>query len=140
MIKNTVKIFVTFLLLSFSSFGSVQAADQEQTKQSRLSSNGRYEVTIESWLKPLKLGRMHAWAANIRTIDGKPVTNAAIKVAGGMPIHNHGFPTQPEMTEQVEPGLYLIEGFKFSMSGPWIILLDITVDNNTDTVAFDINM
>lgn len=140
MIKNTVKIFVTFLLLSFSGLGSVQAADQEQTKQSRISSNGRYEVTIESWLKPLKLGRMHAWAANIRTTDGKPVTNASIKVGGGMPIHNHGFPTEPEMTEQVEPGVYLIEGFKFSMSGPWIILLDITVDNKTDTVAFDINM
>ena len=140
MIKNTVKIFVTFLLLSFSGLGSVQAADQEQTKQSRISSNGRYEVTIESWLKPLKLGRMHAWAANIRTTDGKPVTNASIKVGGGMPIHNHGFPTEPEMTEQVEPGIYLIEGFKFSMSGPWIILLDITVDNKMDTVAFDINM
>jgi len=83
---------------------------------------------------------MHAWTANIRTAAGKPVTNASIKIAGGMPIHNHGFPTQPEMTEQIEPGLYLIEGFKFSMGGPWIILLDITTDDQSDTVAFDINM
>ena len=44
------------------------------------------------------------------------------------------------MTKQTEPGLYLIEGFKFSMGGPWIILLDISTDSQSDTVAFDINM
>ena len=134
------KTFFIILLFTLSGFISAQSENSEQTKQTRISSDGNYEVTIESWLKPLRLGRMHAWAANIRTTDGKPVTNATIKVGGGMPIHNHGFPTEPEMTEQVDPGVYLIEGFKFSMSGPWIILLDITVDNKTDTVAFDINM
>lgn len=141
MMKKTItKTLQAFLLFSLTSFSSLQAADQDQLIQTRISSNGTYEVTIESWLKPLKLGRMHAWTANIRTSGGTPVTNASIKVGGGMPIHNHGFPTEPEMTKQVEPGVYLIEGIKFSMHGPWIILLDITVDDKTDTVAFDINM
>jgi hypothetical protein len=137
--KNTIKTFLTLLLISVFSLANAQP-DLDQTKQTRISSNGHYHVTIESFLKPLKLGRMHAWTANIRTADGKPVTDASIKISGGMPIHNHGFPTQPEMTKQIEPGLYLIEGFKFSMGGPWIILLDISTDSQSDTVAFDINM
>jgi hypothetical protein len=140
MIENTLKIFLFILLLTSSSFSGAQASDQDQTKQTRTSSHGDYDVTIESWMKPLELGRMHAWTASINTTDGKPVTNASIRVGGGMPTHNHGFPTEPEMTKQLEPGIYLIEGLKFSMRGPWIIILDITVDGKTDSVAFDINM
>ncbi len=140
MILNTVKIFLTVLLFSLPGLSNAANDSQDQTKQTRISSDGLYTVTIESYLKPLKLGRMHAWTADIRTADGKPVTSASIKVAGGMPIHNHGFPTTPEMTQQTEPGVYLIEGFKFSMHGPWIILLNITVDDKTDTVAFDIDI
>ncbi len=127
------------MLISIFGLANAQT-DSEQTKQTRISSNGIYHVTIESLLKPLKLGRMHAWKASILTADGKPVKDVSIKVSGGMPIHNHGFPTQPEMTKQIELGVYLIEGFKFSMGGPWIILLDISTDSQSDTVAFDINM
>ena len=83
---------------------------------------------------------MHAWQAEIKTSDGKPVAGAKIKIGGGMPIHNHGFPTQPIMTSEKEPGLYILEGFKFSMRGPWIIYLDISANGKTDSVAFDINM
>ena len=140
MIFNTVKIFLTILLVLLPGLSNAENNSQDQTKKTRISSDGIYTVTIESYLKPLKLGRMHAWTADIRTADGKSVTNASIKIAGGMPIHNHGFPTKPEMTKQIEPGLYLMEGFKFSMQGPWIIILDITVENKTDTVAFNINM
>ena len=140
MTLNTVKIFLTILLVSLPGLSNAENNSQDQTKKTRISSDGIYTVTIESYLKPLMLGRMHAWTANIRIADGEPVTNASIQITGGMPIHNHGFPTKPEMTKQIEPGLYLMEGFKFSMQGPWIIILDITVENKTDTVAFNINM
>ena len=134
-------LFFSLVLLLPVAHANAQADEEaKQTTQTRTSSNGLYEVTIDSWLKPLKLGRMHAWTASVRTPDGKPVTNADIKVGGGMPIHNHGFPTQPEMTKQLEEGVYLLEGFKFSMGGPWLITLDITVGKDTDTVAFDIDM
>lgn len=138
--KTLLKSFLIALLFSLSGIISSQAETQGQEKQSRISGDGYYHVTIESLLKPLKLGRMHAWKATVNDSSGKPVTNATFKIGGGMPIHNHGFPTQPEMTKQLEPGVYLIQGFKFSMSGPWIILLDISSDDITDTVAFDINM
>lgn len=138
--KTLLKSFLIALFVSFSGIIYAQSDPQDQTKQTRISSDGHFEVTMESLLQPLKLGRMHAWKATVTNTDGKSVTNATFTVGGGMPIHNHGFPTQPEMTKQIEPGVYLIEGFKFSMNGPWIILLDISSDDRTDTVAFDIDM
>ncbi len=129
---------ILVLLLNANCFAESGANAQEN--QTRISTNGIYHVTVDSWLKPLLLGRMHAWTAEIRTQDGKPVTDAKIKVGGGMPIHNHGFPTQPEATKQIEDGQYLIEGIKFSMPGPWVLFLDITANGKTDSVAFDITM
>ena len=136
--KSRLYTFVNLLMLIFILDSAALAADQ--TKMTRTSGEGHFTVTIESWLKPLKLGRMHAWTAEIRDADGKPVTTASIKVGGGMPIHNHGFTTEPVMTKELEPGKYLLEGFKFSMGGPWVIFLDITASGKTDSVAFDINM
>ena len=130
----------TFIALIALAISCNSIAATEQTTQTRVSSSGIFTVTIDSWMKPLKLGRMHAWQAEIKSSDGKPVIGASIKIGGGMPIHNHGFPTQPVMTSEKEPGLYILEGFKFSMRGPWIIYLDITANGKTDSVAFDISM
>lgn len=131
---------ITLLALATFLVTPTHAAKKDQSIQTRISSSGDFTVTIESYLKPLRLGRMHAWEAIIKDADGKLVTDAKIKIGGGMPIHNHGFPTQPVMTKQLEPGKYLLEGFKFSMGGPWIIFLDITSGAHTDSVAFDIDM
>ncbi len=119
---------------------SIAASDEDQTTQTRTSSEGLFNVTITSSLNPLELGKMHSWTATILTADNTLVTDAEISISGGMPIHNHGFPTQPLMTQQIEDGVYLLEGFKFSMGGPWLIVLDINTDDQTDTVAFDIDM
>ena len=137
--KTLKQLLFAFTLLTMSASSSAVDATDQGT-QTRISEKGLYHVTVTSWLKPLRLGRMHAWEANVTTADGKPVTDAEIKVGGGMPIHNHGFPTQPEATKQIKDGVYLIEGVKFSMRGPWLLFLDITSNNKTDSVAFDINM
>ena len=134
---KTIRTLFALIALTIS-FNTL--AVTEQTTQTRVSSSGIFTVTMNSWLKPLRLGKMHAWQAEIKTSDGKPVAGAKIKIGGGMPIHNHGFPTQPIMTSEKEPGLYILEGFKFSMRGPWIIYLDISANGKTDSVAFDINM
>lgn len=137
---KTLSLSLIILCFLLSNHAFAESPNQDQTNQTRISTNGTFHVTVDSWLKPLKLGRMHAWTADISTEDGKPVTDAVIKVGGGMPIHNHGFPTQPEVTKQIENGKYLIEGIKFSMGGPWVLFLDITSNGETDSVAFDINM
>ena len=134
-------LIITFLTIGASTILLANSDDQQQTTQTLTSSKGLYKVTISSLLDPLQLGRIHSWTAKIQSADNQLVTDANIKIGGGMPIHNHGFPTQPMMTKQLEDGIYLLEGFKFSMGGPWVIVLDISTDSSdADTVAFDINM
>ena len=137
--KIPLQFLSTFIFICLFSF-NLFAEETEQTIQTRISSNGHYTVSIESEIKPLRLGKLHAWSAEIKDDNGKPVEGAKIKISGGMPTHNHGFPTEPAMTIQIEPGKYLLEGFKFNMRGPWVIFLDIDANEKSDNVAFDINM
>jgi len=60
---------------------------------------------------------MHSWILRLETLDGQPVRNAEITVAGGMPKHNHGLPTAPQVTRELGNGDYLVEGIKFQMAG-----------------------
>lgn len=132
---------LTTLLFTLALFSTgPHAEDRDQTHQTLLSQEGLYRVTITSEMVPLELGRIHSWTATIVDSEGKPVTCADIKVDGGMPIHNHGFPTNPRVTQELEDGVYLIEGIKFSMRGPWVMLLEITSNEQTDNVAFDIDL
>ena len=139
MTQLAARIFFLFLFLLAGQQTAVSGSDN-QTRQTRISGEGLYTVTMESRLNPLKLGRIHAWVAEIKDAKGNPVNDAAIKVGGGMPVHNHGFPTQPRMTQKLGEGKYLIEGIKFSMGGPWVILLEIDANGQSDTVAFDVNL
>ena len=55
-----------------------------------------------------------------------------------MPQHNHGFPTTPEVTEELGDGDYMIEGMKFSMGGWWELQLSINAAAGSDSVTFNI--
>ena len=47
---------------------------------------------------------MHSWMLTVKTPDGKPVEDAKVAIGGGMPDHNHGLPTSPQMTEHLGRG------------------------------------
>ncbi|HEX6363258.1 MAG TPA: FixH family protein, partial [Albitalea sp.] len=93
---------------------------------------GRYVVEIAPPQQPLPVNRIHSWQVVVRTADGAPVDGATIRVSGGMPEHGHGFPTQPRVSPQPEPGRYVLEGMKFSMTGWWEIRLDVQSRLGTD--------
>jgi hypothetical protein len=86
----------------------------------------------------LILNEIHSWTVHVETADGEAVENAEIAVDGGMPEHNHGFPTAPEITEEIGGGEYLLEGVKFSMAGWWELKLDITAGGQSESVTFNI--
>jgi hypothetical protein len=44
-------------------------------------------------------------------------------------------PTQPEVTEDLGNGDYLVEGMSFQMGGYWIIDFTLTFDGQTDLVV-----
>jgi len=94
-----------------------------------------FHATYETdW--PVPMNRIHSWKVWLRTPRREAVTGAFITVSGGMPAHGHGLPTQPIATEGDVPGLYIIDGMKFTMPGMWVVQLHIDTGHKTDTVEF----
>ncbi|MDC1436783.1 FixH family protein [Gammaproteobacteria bacterium] len=97
------------------------------------SSSGSYIVSYSSKVTPIPINQIHQWILHIETADGEPVSDANLELQGGMPLHDHGLPTNPLATEYLGEGNYLIEGVRFHMMGDWEITLEISQGNITDT-------
>lgn len=107
-----------------------------EQKQSRTSNDGLYFVSIEPEAGEIAQGSLQAWIVTVKTADGKPVDGATITVGGGMPAHNHGLPTDPQMTAELGDGRYRIDGVKFSMSGRWELRFAIKAAAGSDSATF----
>ena len=108
------------------------------TARTRLSQEGLYEATIRSEVEPVKINQIHRWILHVETADGKLVEGAQITIDGGMPEHNHGFATQPQVTDYLGDGDYLVEGVKFQMSGWWEMRFEINANGVSDEVTFNV--
>ena len=117
--------------------GGSMAAD---ALEAQTSENGLFTVSAVSNLDPVVINETHAWTLHIETADGSPVTNAEITVDGGMTEHNHGFPTAPRVTENLGGGDYLLEGMRFNMGGVWVMTLEISSGDQSDTVTFEFEL
>lgn len=104
------------------------------------SSQGRFVVTMQPPATGPAINQMHAWQVKLATPQGKPVSQATIAFEGGMPQHGHGFPTRPRVTRELQPGVYALEGMKFSMTGWWDMRLAIQAGDVADTVVFNVIM
>ena len=71
---------------------------------------------------------------------GEAVTGATVTVEGDMPEHGHGFPTEPEVTGEKAPGVYLVEGMKFSMPGWWTVTLIVSAGGHEDRATFNLDL
>ncbi|MEO3690641.1 FixH family protein [Roseateles paludis] len=103
----------------------------------RTSAESKYLVTLLPPAQPPAINQLHTWQVKLATPAGTPVTQARIKVDGGMPQHGHGLPTRPQVTRELADGTYLIEGMKWSMTGWWEIKLAIDGAAGTDRVSFN---
>ncbi|HSG66331.1 MAG TPA: FixH family protein, partial [Gammaproteobacteria bacterium] len=118
---------VVVLALAMAQWPALAADDAYCT-----SASGRYRVSYTSELEPLAINRIHSWVLHVESVDGDPVTGAAIEIGGGMPEHDHGLATSPRATEELGGGDYLIEGLRFHMPGRWEIVVDLRVGANRD--------
>jgi len=117
--------------------GGSMAAD---ILDSQSTDGGHFTVSATSRLDPVVINETHAWTLHIETADGSPVTDAEITIDGGMPEHNHGFPTSPRVTENLGEGDYLLEGMRFNMGGVWVLTLEISSGGQSDTVTFEVEL
>jgi hypothetical protein len=116
---------------------SVLAADTEREWSSR---RGVYKISFEAELDPIEINKIHAWVLSVRTSSGAPVTTAEISVLGGMPLHDHGMPTRPRVTEYLGEGRYRLEGMRFHMNGRWEVSVTVKADSKVDTAVIALDL
>ena len=102
------------------------------------SSQG-YIVKVFSDSNPIVLNRIHDWQLSIER-DNEPVSEANITLTGGMPNHDHGLPTRPEVSFKSEPGRYTVEGIRFHMPGLWQIIINISGIDPVDTAIIEFKL
>jgi hypothetical protein len=89
----------------------------------------------------LQINQFQQWIVEIKDLTGNAIYPARIGISGGMPAHGHGLPTQPQVTDYLGNGRYLIEGIKLNMDGNWIIQFRIVTPTlqDTATISIDVN-
>jgi hypothetical protein len=107
---------------------------------SRSSDEGLFQVSWSSDPVNVPLNQIHTWTLHVETPDGQPVENASILVEGGMPQHGHGLPTNPQVTEYLGNGDYLVEGMRFQMTGFWEVKFVINSGEQSDSITFNLNI
>jgi hypothetical protein len=131
--KTTNVLFVLLALLGTSP--DVTAAD-EPGWQSRA---GHFDLSYSSELQPLAINKIHDWVLHVVDSDGNPVEGAELEIGGGMPKHDHGLPTAPEITE-LGNGNYRVSGMRFHMNGYWELKIEIRTATERDTVLIKLTL
>jgi hypothetical protein len=106
----------------------------------RLSEQGAFQVSYKSDVAPVPIHRLHTWILHVETADGRPVTDANVKVDGDMPGHGHGMPTRPRVTRNLGGGNYLVEGMKFQMGGWWVMEVTVHAGGRSDVAKFNLRL
>ena len=128
--------FALVLVTGSSLFGAVDSTMPDLVG----NSGDGYSVKISSQLSPLEINRIHSWHIEITDVGGRPVSNAQITVSGGMPDHDHGLPTQPQITEEIRAGTYLLEGMRFHMPGKWQIVIGFRLGNQLHSASIEFQL
>ncbi|MBL4581048.1 MAG: FixH family protein [Gammaproteobacteria bacterium] len=124
-----------FLLVIFSA----NAADVPLPDLSGVTDNG-LKVEIYSELSPLSINQIHSWHVRVLNSDDEVLELEQLSVFGGMPEHDHGLPTQPEVTTRLDNGDYLLEGVRFHMQGHWKLQIELQYSGVVDTAIIDFNL
>jgi hypothetical protein len=103
------------------------------------SAKGLFLVTLESSEPDFVLNDFRDWHIVLQDkATGEGVTPARFVVGGGMPMHGHGLPSQPQVSEHLGEGRYLIEGIRFNMLGKWVFDIEVITQSGNDKVSFEV--
>jgi hypothetical protein len=130
------------LLLSLSALFAVttaNAADPALADLTGTTAKG-LQIEIYSELSPLQINQIHSWHVRLLDSEGNALLVDDLEVNGGMLEHDHGLPTQPQVTALLENGDYLLEGVRFHMQGLWQLLIEFQHNGALDTATIDFNL
>lgn len=131
------KIFFALSLLL--AICSANAADVSLPDLSGVTDKG-LKIEIYSELSPLRINQIHSWHVRVLNGAGDSLELEELVVFGGMPEHNHGLPTQPEVTARLDDGDYLLEGVRFHMQGHWRLQVELQLHGVDDTAIIDFDL
>ncbi len=103
------------------------------------SKHGLFRVTVTPPPSRSPVGQIHTWRLMLRNAKGAAVTGARISVAGDMPEHGHGLPTQPRV-RGLGHGRYAVQGMKFQMGGFWYVSFTIRSHGKTDVARVEFTL
>jgi hypothetical protein len=132
--------YIGFSFIAISLISSSAHAANVNNADFRVSSDTGYSIAVYSQLSPIEINKIHSWIIEITDRNNRPLKSANIEMIGGMPDHDHGLPTEPQVTEEVEPGKYLLEGVRFHMQGKWQIIFTIKENGNKDQAILELQL
>ncbi|HEX3597030.1 MAG TPA: hypothetical protein VHU80_18100 [Polyangiaceae bacterium] len=83
-------------------------------------------------------GAHYAQGRNTFLVQFSPTTTVLDKATAFMPVHGHGTPAAPTITQDGEQ--YRVSNFILSMPGLWNVTLDVTLDDESDKVEFSLDV
>lgn len=125
------------MLLFHSGIGLADTA-KVWFSQTMETAGGHYIVTLESTESDFALNEYRKWHLVLRDKAGNGIAPARFTISGGMPMHGHGLPSQPQITKHLGDGRFLIEGIRFNMLGKWVFQFDVVTRDNSDSVRFEV--
>jgi hypothetical protein len=130
---------ILFALSLLLALGSASAADVLLPDLSGVTDKG-FTIEIYSELSPLSINTMHSWHIRVLNRDDQILELEELNVFGGMPEHDHGLPTQPQVTRRLDNGDYLLEGVRFHMQGHWELQIEFQYAGVDDTAIIDFDL
>jgi len=135
---------VTLLILTGCEFHAHKTHESELDQKYEFTDktqSGSFLVHLSTADKsPAPIGHYHDWSITLTDRDSVPITTASIAISGGMPAHGHALPTQPEVSQNLGDGQYLVEGMLFNMSGQWLLRINIAAEGKSDVVDFEFSV
>jgi hypothetical protein len=130
---------ILFAISPLLTLFSASAADVNLPDLNGVTDKG-FKIEIYSELSPLSINTIHSWHIRVLDRDDEILELEELNVFGGMPEHDHGLPTQPEVTMRLDNGDYLLEGVRFHMQGRWKLQIEFQYAGVDDAAIIDFEL
>jgi len=118
--------------------GSLQAALPAAVPSTQTAK--RYQVKARPISPDVAFDSLHEWLVTVEALAGGPARGCRVAFDASMPEHGHGLPTSPQVTREDPPGVYLVEGVRFSMRGHWELNVTVAGCGPSETINLDLQI